>query len=331
MPSDLLQLTKYGLYCPQGDFYIDATGKTHRNIVTHAHADHARPGHSAYLAHTDTALLMRARLGKKIQVQPLPYNKTIAMNGVKVSLHPAGHIFGSAQVKVSSAGDTWVVSGDYKRADDRLSVPFEPLPCRVFVSECTFGLPVYRWPSQDSVYHEINHWWQQNRDNSTISMLYGYSLGKAQRILRNIDPAIGRIFVHRTVAAMNEVICRAGGILPDTNVLNQDTSPAQLKGSLVVAPPSAVAGSLFREAGPIETAMASGWALTGKNFGRRAGRGFVLSDHADWPNLLRTFRDTRAEKIITMHGYTAEMTQYLNETGTVSQEISSLQYQPYKL
>ncbi|MDZ7607612.1 MAG: hypothetical protein U5K79_18935 [Cyclobacteriaceae bacterium] len=202
--SNLLRLTKYGLYCPDGDFYIDGAGRVERNIVTHAHSDHAKPGHHHYLAHINTEPLIRARLGKNISVQTLGYGESVSMNGVRVSLHPAGHVFGSAQVRVEQDGEIWVVSGDYKIEEDNVSEPFEPVACHTFVTECTFGLPVYHWPAQKTEYDRINTWWRNNRDDGVTGILFAYSLGKAQRIIQNIDSTIGPVYVHKTIAQMNE-------------------------------------------------------------------------------------------------------------------------------
>jgi putative mRNA 3-end processing factor len=329
---DLLRLTKNGIYCPKGDFYIDATGKVERNIITHAHSDHARPGHRSYLTHKSSELLLRGRLGKGINVQSLKYNEKISLNGVKISLHPAGHIYGSSQVKVDLGGEIWVVSGDYKLEDDHLSTPFEPIKCNVFVTECTFGLPVYSWPDQALVYRQINNWWRQNKSDGITSVLFGYSLGKSQRIIKNIDYSNGPVFVHKTVGAMNEAIRVDGGNLPPTSILSEKLSPDEIKGNLIIAPPSITSGRLMQGLSPFSLAMASGWVQSGKNFGRsKVDRGFVLSDHADWDGLLHAIKETNAEKVITMHGYTQELTRWLTEQGSNSLEIDDLKHRPFQL
>lgn len=329
---NLLRLSKQGIYCPKGDFYIDASGSVERNIVTHAHSDHSRPGHRSYLAHEGTVPLLRGRLGKKILAQGLAYNELISINGIKVSLHPAGHIYGSSQVKVSSADETWVVSGDYKLEDDGLSIPFEPIKCNVFVTECTFGLPVYCWPNQKTTYNQINNWWKNNKEQGITSLLFGYSLGKSQRIIKNINHDIGQVFVHKTVGAMNDAIISDGGKLPHTTTIDEKTVIDDMRGNLIIAPPSITSGRLMQGLGPISMAMASGWAQTGKNFGRsKVDKGFILSDHADWQGLLTAIQETRAEKVITMHGYTKELSQWLNEQGVESTEIGELLHQPFNL
>ncbi|NJN27078.1 MAG: ligase-associated DNA damage response exonuclease [Cyclobacteriaceae bacterium] len=323
----LLKLTNYGLYCPAGDFYIDASGKVARNIVTHAHSDHARPGHISYLTHTHSATLLRARMGKNICLQTLEYQQEINLNGVRVSLHPAGHIYGAAQVKIKHNGATWVVSGDYKLENDQLSTPFEPVKCQVFVSESTFALPVYKWLQQKEVYDQINLWWQQNKAEGITSLLFGYSLGKSQRIIKNIDHSIGKVYVHKTVGAMNDAIRHSGANLPATITLDESTRAQEVRGHLIIAPPSITAGRIMQDLHPVSIAMASGWAHTGKHMVRsNMDKGFVLSDHADWPGINRAIEESGANHVISMHGYTAELSQWLNETGLDSMELEQLKY-----
>lgn len=328
----LLRKTKYGIYCQQGDFYIDATGRVDRNVVTHAHADHARPGHKSYLASNSSELLLRSRLGKRINIQTLAYNTSVSLNGVKISLHPSGHIYGAAQVRIAYKGEVWVVTGDYKLEDDRLSEPFEPVKCHHFITECTFGLPVYQWTNQHEVYTQINDWWLQNKQDGITSILFGYSLGKSQRIIKNIDHGIGPVYVHRSVGAMNEAIRQDGADLPPTTTIDDKTNPSRLKGQLIIAPPSFSSGAWIHELGDLSFAMASGWVLTGKNMGRgKQQRGFVLSDHVDWDDLMKAIDMTNAQRVITMHGYTKEVTRWLNENGVSSIELDDLQNIPFKL
>lgn len=329
---DLLRLTKNGIYCPTGDFYIDASGKVDRNIVTHVHSDHARPGHNSYLVHHSSVPLLKARLGKKVSVQSLGYYENISINGVKVSLFPSGHIYGSSQIKITQNDESWVVSGDYKLEDDHVSTPFVPVKCHVFLTECTFGLPVYSWPAQEKVYSKINNWWEFNKANGITSLLFGYSLGKSQRIIKNINHDIGLVFVHKTVHNMNEAIKEDGSILPDVVPIDDSINLKEIKGNLIIAPPSITSGRLIQGLAPISTAMASGWVQSGRNFGRgRVNKGFILSDHADWHGLLQAIKETEAEKVITMHGYKQELTRWLNENGTNSLEIDDLKHQPFKL
>ncbi len=328
----MLRLTKKGIYCPEGDFYIDASGSVERNIITHAHADHARPGHKFYLTHKSTVPILKARIGKNILVHSVGYGEEISMNGVKVSLHPAGHIYGSSQIKIVSSGETWVVSGDYKLVDDHLSIPFEPIKCDVFITECTFGLPEFLWPNQQLVYDEINNWWKQNKEQGITSLLFGYALGKAQRIIKNINHDIGPVFVHRSIDIINNAIKNDGGVLPATIPIFKNTKSEDIKGSLIIAPPSITSGRLKQQLGQISRAAASGWIQINKHFSKsKIDRGFILSDHADWKGLLKAVKESGAEKIITMHGYTNEFSKWLNDNGMSSIEIDELRNQPVKL
>jgi len=329
--SNLLRLTKYGLYCPTGDFYIDASGRVERNIVTHAHSDHAKPGHHHYLAHTHTEPLIKARLGKNISVQTIGYGESITMNGVRVSLHPAGHVFGSAQIRLELDGEIWAVSGDYKIEVDNVSEPFEPIPCHTFITECTFGLPVYHWPEQQSEYDRINNWWRGNREDGVTGILFAYSLGKAQRIIQNIDSSIGTIYVHKTISQMNEAIRSCGHKFPKTITIAESTTSEEIRGNLIIAPPSFTAGNSLRDLHPFSLAAASGWVQTGRNMSDGSTDiGFVLSDHSDWNGLMETIKNTGAEHVVTMHGYTTAFTRRLNELGIRSIEIDELRHSPYQ-
>jgi putative mRNA 3-end processing factor len=254
-------------------------------------------------------------LGENIIVQGVEYGEKLRINNLHVSFHPAGHLPGSAQVRVESKGVVWVVSGDFKTEYDNLATPFEPVKCNVFVTESTFGMPVFQWPDQEFVYKEINEWWAKNRANGLTSVIFAYSLGKAQRILKNIDTSVGQVFVHGAVGNMNEAYREAGIFLPETkNVLDKNKS--ELAGSLIIAPPSAQDSPWMKRFFPYSTGYASGWmAIRGIRRRRAIDRGFVISDHADWNGLLSAIKATGARKIIATHGYTAPFVRYLREIG----------------
>ncbi|MES2975813.1 MAG: ligase-associated DNA damage response exonuclease [Pseudomonadota bacterium] len=313
--QDLVVQRPQGLYCPAGDFYIDPWRPVERAIITHAHADHARTGHGHYLAAAPAEGVLRARLGN-ITLQPLAYGEAIVHNGVTVSLHPAGHVLGSAQVRLEHGGQVWVASGDYKVAPDRTCAPFEPVKCDVFITESTFGLPIYRWPHDDDVFADINAWWQGNVAAGRASVLMCYSFGKAQRILSGIDPSIGPIIVHGAVEPLNRAYREAGVQLPDTLQVADVTDKADFKRALVLCPPGAAGGPWIKRFGEFSDAFASGWMqLRGAR--RRGGydRGFVLSDHADWPGLMGAIGATGAQRVIVTHGSIPVMVRYLAEQG----------------
>ncbi len=262
--NPLLQATDLGLYCERGGFYIDPWRPVDRAVVTHAHADHLCWGCNRYLVARDGLFVARARLGDPATIDTVPYGETIDINGVRVSFHPAGHILGSAQVRVEHAGRVWVVSGDYKVEPDPTCAPFEPIRCHVFISECTFGLPIYRWPAQEEVFADIVGWWRGNRASGRASLLYAYSLGKAQRVLAGLaahagDDRPGPIYTHGAVEAMNRAY-RAGGVtLPETTHVSEGNPSTGWSGALIVAPPSAHGTPWTRRFGPLSTAFTSGW------------------------------------------------------------------------
>jgi putative mRNA 3-end processing factor len=313
--ADLVVQRPEGLYCPPGDFYIDPWRPVARAVITHAHSDHARIGHGHYLAVQQAEGVLRTRLGE-IDLQTLAYGERITHNGVALSLHPAGHVLGSAQVRLEQGGAVWVASGDYKVAPDRTCAPFEPVKCDVFITESTFGLPIYRWCPDDEIFADINGWWSRNVVAGRASVLTCYSFGKAQRILSGVDPSIGPIIVHGAVEPLNRAYRTAGVDLPSTQRVVDVKDKADLKRALVICPPSAAASPWMRRFGDAQTAFASGWMqLRGAR--RRGGydRGFVLSDHADWPGLMSAIRATGAQRIIVTHGSVPVMVRYLTEQG----------------
>ena len=319
-PGDLVVARPEGLYCAPGDFYIDAWKPVDRCIVTHAHSDHARVGHTHYLAHTDSAGTMRARLGS-IDLQTVGYGEPVTINGVRVSLHPAGHVLGSAQVRIESGGQVWVASGDYKTQADGTCAPFEPVRCDAFITESTFGLPIYRWPSQAVLFAQIDGWWRSNAAAGRASVLLCYAFGKAQRILAGVDASIGPIVVHGAVEPLNAVYRAAGVHLPRTHkVTDAGVDAAMLRRALVLAPPSAQGTPWMRRFGAHSDAFASGWMqLRGTRRRRGVDRGFVMSDHADWPGLQHAIGATRAERVLVTHGSVAVMVRWLREQGLDAQ------------
>lgn len=313
--ADLVVRRPEGLYCPAGDFYIDPWRPVARAVLTHAHADHARPGHGAYLAARAGEHVLRARLGA-IRLQAVDYGEAVDLGGVTVSLHPAGHVLGSAQVRVERRGRVWVVSGDYKLEADPTCAPFEPVRCDVFVTESTFGLPVYRWRPPGEVFAQIDAWWAGNAAAGRTSVLFCYAFGKAQRILAGVDASIGPIVAHGAVEPLSAAYRASGVPLPQTQRVSDVPDRALLARALVLAPPSAAGSPWMRRFGEYSDAFASGWMqLRGARRRRALDRGFVLSDHADWPGLQRAIAATGAQRVIVTHGEAAVMVRWLRETG----------------
>lgn len=314
--TELLELTDRGLYCAAGDFFVDPWRPVDRAVVTHAHADHARRDSNRYLTVPEGERVLRTRMGASARIETVPYGKNVVVNGVTVSLHPAGHILGSAQVRVERAGEVWVVSGDYKTEPDPTCTEFEPVRCHTFITESTFGLPIYQWPDQATVFAEVNSWWRENADAGKTSLLCGYALGKAQRLLAGIDASIGPIYCHGAVEACNRDYRQSGVALPETQYAGTGERGKDFAGSLVVAPPSALGTPYLRKFGDVSTAFASGWMLVrGQRRRRAVDRGFVLSDHADWPGLFAAIKETGCERVYVTHGSRAVMVRRLCELG----------------
>lgn len=311
----LVEFRKEGFYVPQADVYIDPWRKVSRAIITHGHSDHSRPGHGAYACTTLSEPIIRHRLGK-IKVTSYDFGESFTVNGVHFSFLPAGHIVGSAQVRIEHRGEIWVISGDYKVEDDGFSGSFEVVPCHTFVSECTFGLPVYSWVNQNQVFDDINAWWSANKDLGVTTILTGYTLGKAQRLLCGVDTDIGPIFTHGAVEQMNDVLRGAGVKLPHTTLATTVQDRNDFKGALVIAPPSAVGTPWMKRFRQVSIGAASGWMqLRGPRRRRSVDRGFVLSDHADWQGLNDTIKATGAEHVFVTHGYTHVFSKWLRSQG----------------
>ena len=329
--EDLIVQRPEGLYCPAGDFYIDPWRPVDRAVITHAHADHARRGNASYLAAAPAEGVLRLRLGD-IRLQTLPYGQLVDHFGVRVSLHPAGHVLGSAQVRVEHGGCVWVASGDYylagtdadAREDNLTCAPFERVRCDCFITESTFGLPIYRWLPQRELFADIDRWWSANADAGRASLLMGYSFGKAQRILAGIDAGIGPIVVHGAVEPLNRAYRAAGVALPATRLVSELGDKPSFRRALVIAPPSVQNSVWARRFGDCSDAFASGWMqLRGARRRRAVDRGFVLSDHADWPGLQRAIRLSGAERVIVTHGYESVMVRWLAEQGLQAGSFST--------
>jgi len=321
----LLEMTHRGLHCPRGDFYIDPWSSVDRAVITHAHGDHARWGSRTYLAAREGERVLRTRLGPEARIRTVRFGEPVDVNGVRISLHPAGHILGSAQVRVEHGGEVWVVSGDYKAEADPTCTPFEPVRCHSFVTESTFGLPVYRWRPQAEVFEEIAAWWRANREAGRASVLYGYALGKAQRLLAGlVGLEQGPILTHGAVERLNADYRESGVTLPETTYAGDATGRADAVGALVVAPPSVAGGTWLRRFGSFSDAFASGWMrVRGARRRRGVDRGFVLSDHVDWPALLDAVATTGAERVWVTHGYREPLVRLLRQRGLEADAVAS--------
>ncbi len=322
----LLRHTDRGIYCEQADVYIDPWKPVSKAFITHAHSDHARPGSVQYICVDECKGLIQHRLNTK-SIKSVSFGEEVRVNGVTFSFFPAGHIIGSAQIRVEYQGEVWVVSGDYKTEDDQISGVFEPVPCHTFITECTFGLPVFNWKPQREIFEDVNNWWDNNNQNDKISLVSAYSLGKAQRLINGLQPSIGKIFTHSAIESINDVIRAYGIPLKNTSLLHQDFKNEDLVGNIFIAPPMFMNSNWLLKFKNLEMASASGWMnLRGARRRRAVDKGFVLSDHADWNGLLSAIKTTGADKIIVTHGYVNVFSKYLIEIG-YDAEILETEYE----
>jgi putative mRNA 3-end processing factor len=324
MSADLLTASDRGLYCPPGDFYIDPWVPVDRALITHAHDDHARPGSGTYLCALPGRNLLQNRLGETAAVDGAPYGDAFEHNGIRISFHPAGHVLGSAQIRLEHRGRIWVVTGDYKLAPDPTCDPFEPVRCHALLTESTFGLPVYRWAPPADVFAEINDWWRANKEAGKASILYGYALGKAQRLLWGLDPEVGPLYLHGAVERMTQEYRAAGVQVPPTQLVSAAPPKTDWAGAMIVAPPSAHNSPWSRKFAPASTAMASGWMrVRGARRRRAIDRGFVLSDHVDWPGLLSVVKQSGAEAVWVTHGFIEPVVRWFREQGLEAQGLKT--------
>lgn len=323
--SDLLRTTDRGLYCEAGDFFIDPWMPVDRAFITHAHGDHARWGSRSYACSNESSRVLRTRIGVNSSITPYDWGEQTTLNGVKVSFHPAGHIIGSAQIRVEHHGETWVVSGDYKTEPDPTCTPFEAVRCNVFITESTFGLPIYRWSPQAETFAGIAAWWRANKAAGRASIIFAYALGKAQRVLAGLmHSPEGDFYTHGAVERLNRDY-RDGGIpLPPTTYAATVPKGHDWTGAMIVAPPSAAGSTWLRRFGPASTAFASGWmSVRGARRRRAVDRGFVVSDHVDWPALMSAIDATGAERVLVTHGYRDPVVRSLRERGLEADSLIS--------
>ena len=310
----MLQMTKKGLYCPAGDFYIDPSGAADRAVITHAHSDHARRGGKLYYCVTSGVSLLKERLGGKIAVEAHDYGRPFHIGPVRVSFHPAGHILGSSQVRLELDGEVWVASGDYKRDADPTCEPFEVVTCDVFVTEATFGTPAYRWKKNADVGLEISEWWRENAARGVNSVLFAYSLGKAQRVLGLLAKRAEKpVYCHPAITPINECYRAQGIELAATVCLGEAVFERPARGELFLVPQAFLRSEQARVLGDrFETAFASGWMATSE---RGFDKGFVLSDHADWDDLLMTIEQSRARRVYVQHRGAGALVRHLKSLG----------------
>ena len=321
----MLRITERGLYCAIADVYIDPWLPVDRAIITHAHGDHARWGCQHYLAASEGGRVLRTRMGQDASIELIGYREATTINGVAITFVPAGHILGSAQIRLEYKGEVWVVSGDYKTEPDSTCSAFEPVRCHTFITESTFGLPIYRWCAQADTFADMRAWWRTNREGGKASLIYAYALGKAQRILAGVLGAdIGPVYTHGAVERLTLDYRASGVALHATVPVAAVPKGTSYAGSLIIAPPSAAGSPWLRRFGEVSTAFASGWMLVRGARRRRAlDRGFVLSDHVDWTALMDAIAATGAEQVWVTHGYREQVVRFLRDKGMNATAIAS--------
>jgi putative mRNA 3-end processing factor len=312
----LLTFDGKGIYCPKADIHIDPWKKVPRALITHGHSDHARWGMGAYLCTHESVPILNHRLGSNNKIQGINFGESLSINGVKFSFHPAGHVIGSAQIRVEYKDEIWLVSGDYKLANDGISKAYEPVKCHTFITESTFGLPVYKWENQDDIFHKMNQWWRKNKADGRVSVITAYSLGKAQRLINGLDPSIGKVYTHGAIENTNKILREHNHNIQETIYATAQYKFDDYKGNMVVCPPSAVNSAWVKKFKDFRVGIASGWMqMRGARRRRAADIGFVLSDHADWNDLNTAIKATEAQEIYVTHGFSRIYSQYLKEKG----------------
>lgn len=327
-PTELLTVTPQGLYCPPADLWIDPVRPVPRALITHGHADHARAGHGKVLATAPTLAIMAARYGEGFTTerQVAELGREITVDGVGFTFFPAGHVLGSAQIRVRWKGLTIVASGDYKRERDPTAAPFEVVPCDVFITEATFGLPVFRHPPALGEVEKLLRSMQLFADRPHL--VGAYSLGKAQRVMALARQAgfDGPIFLHGAMEKLT-ALYQAQGIDLGETVKVAGADKASLKGALVLCPPSAIQDVWSRRFNDPVTAFASGWMrIRARARQKGVELPMIISDHADWDDLRRTIIETGASEIWVTHGQEDALVHWCGTQGLKAQPLHMVGY-----
>lgn len=321
LENQLIKFTKKGIYCPQGKFYLDPWFPVDYAIISHGHADHARWGMKRYLCTNDSKAILQHRLGAGITIESIPYHSELNINGVKVSFYPAGHVIGSAQIKLEYKGYVVVFTGDYKTQPDFITTPFESVKCHTFITESTFGLPIYNWKSEASLQKELHSWVKLNQSSNRTSVFLGYSLGKAQRLMSLLE-GTDEIYVHRSIHNLNTAIAHSGIRLPNTKLWTADLDKKSLQNKIIIAPPAILGSRMLKRLPNPATAVCSGWMqIRGNRRWQAVDAGFAVSDHADWHGLIDAVKSSEAEQVYVTHGSQSVFSKYLNEIGIKADEL----------
>ncbi len=296
--SNLIKYTDKGLYCELADTWIDPHKPVNRALITHAHMDHFTFGCNEYISTYETAMILKERIGSEINIKTCEYGKEFKINGINISFHPSGHILGSSQIKFKFAEERWLITGDFKRQKDETCKEFEKVKTDYLISESTFGLPIFKWEETQKTAFDISKW--INSAPNKTSLLFCYSLGKAQRLLNELSKTNfkNNIFTHTTIYKMNKCYKKLGIDICDTNKFDKTQDIDEFKGGLVLLPPTLYKRSFLKKFKEIQTGFASGW-MSIRALRKRSGydKGFAISDHADWEDILKTITESEAKNV----------------------------------
>ena len=310
--ENLVKKDIQGTFCQTGNFWIDPAKPVKRALITHAHFDHISFGCEEYICSPETVSLLKERIGNNIKVKSYGYDEIFKINGIKISFHPSGHILGSSQIKLEGGNEKWLITGDFKRQRDDTCLNYQEVKTDFLICESTFALPIFNWASTNKIVDEIVDW--VNESPNLTSILFCYSLGKAQRILNELkNKKIKKIYAHRSIKKINDIYIKQGIKLEDIAKIDKEIATKDYKGSLLLMPPSQNKANLLNRFGDYQTAFASGWMII-RALKNRSGydKGFAISDHADWNGLIKTIKSSKAEKVFLDHGNGESLAKYLS-------------------
>ena len=317
--ENLIKFKDGNLYCELADIWIDPSKPVKRALITHAHFDHFTFGCEEYLSTKETAVLIKKRVGDNVNIKPFGYGEEFKINGINISFHPSGHILGSSQIRFIFAGEKWLITGDYKLQKDETCKKYEIVKTDYLISECTFGLPIFKWDQTKNIAINISKWINNSPDKT--SLLFCYSLGKAQRLLNEINKTNfeGNIYTHASIHKMNDCYRQLGICIKDTIKIENKKKIDDLKGNLILLPPSLSKGSYLKNFKNIQTAFASGW-MSIRALRNRSGydKGFAISDHADWEGILEVVKKSEAKNVFFHHGDSEALSKYLSEKESIN-------------
>ena len=311
--QNLISQKSQGLYCESANIWIDPYKSVEKAIITHAHSDHFTNGCREYICSIETGLLLKKRFGNNINLKTVEYDKKFLINGINFSLHPSGHILGSSQIKIMTDSETWLITSDFKRQKDKTCKSYERLKTDFLICESTFGLPIFNWESTNKIIDKITKWVNQSEDSTSI--LFCYSLGKAQRLLSELNRQnFKNIYVHKSINNINTIYKNLGIELEEAKIFDNNLEINNLKDCLLLLPPSLNNQNFLKKFKRFQTGFASGW-MSIRALKKRSGfdKGFTISDHADWNGLIKTIKESEAKRVFLNHGDGESLANFLRD------------------